>query len=123
VTPAYSVSFSSWSDPIVLPCSSLSLQFNIINKALLQGDHKEGVGSKTKNLASGLLHAAKSAEAYRSIAERVSIRIYAFLHSQRRSLLRRRMKWESEKVLSMRIGDDKKEWILSKNLKGLIGLE
>jgi len=27
------------------------------------------------------------------------------------------MKWELEKVLSLRIGDDKKEWILSKNLK------
>jgi len=27
------------------------------------------------------------------------------------------MKWELEKVLSLPIGDDKKEWILSKNLK------
>jgi hypothetical protein len=33
------------------------------------------------------------------------------------------MKWELEKVLSLRIGDDKKEWILSKNLKRLIRLE
>jgi hypothetical protein len=33
------------------------------------------------------------------------------------------MKWEWEKVLSLRIGDDKKEWILSKNLKRLIRLE
>lgn len=33
------------------------------------------------------------------------------------------MKWELEKVLSLQIGDDKKEWILSKNLKRLIGLE
>ena len=32
------------------------------------------------------------------------------------------MKWELEKVLSLPIGDDKKEWILSKNLKRLIGL-
>jgi hypothetical protein len=32
------------------------------------------------------------------------------------------MKWELEKVLSMRIRDEKKEWILSKNLKRLIGL-
>jgi hypothetical protein len=32
------------------------------------------------------------------------------------------MKRELEKILSLRIGDDKKEWILSKNLKGLIGL-
>ena len=32
------------------------------------------------------------------------------------------MKWELEKVLSLGIGDDKKEWILSKNLKRLIGL-
>ncbi len=31
------------------------------------------------------------------------------------------MKWELEKVLSLPIGDDKKEWILSKNLKRLIG--
>jgi predicted TIM-barrel fold metal-dependent hydrolase len=30
------------------------------------------------------------------------------------------MKWELEKVLSLPIGDDKKEWILSKNLKRLI---
>jgi hypothetical protein len=27
------------------------------------------------------------------------------------------MKWESEKILSLPIGDEKKEWILSKNLK------
>jgi predicted TIM-barrel fold metal-dependent hydrolase len=33
------------------------------------------------------------------------------------------MKWELEKVLSLPIGDDKKEWVLSKNLKRLIGLE
>ncbi len=32
------------------------------------------------------------------------------------------MKWELEKVLSLRVGDDKKEWILSKNLKRLIRL-
>lgn len=32
------------------------------------------------------------------------------------------MKWELEKVLSLPIGDDKKEWILSKNLKRLTGL-
>jgi len=32
------------------------------------------------------------------------------------------MKSELEKVLSLPIGDDKKEWILSKNLKRLIGL-
>ena len=32
------------------------------------------------------------------------------------------MKWELEKVLSLTIGDDKKEWILSKNLKRLTGL-
>jgi predicted TIM-barrel fold metal-dependent hydrolase len=31
------------------------------------------------------------------------------------------MKWELEKVLSLPIGDDKKEWVLSKNLKRLIG--
>ena len=31
------------------------------------------------------------------------------------------MKWELEKVLSLPIGDDKKEWILSKNLKRLTG--
>jgi predicted TIM-barrel fold metal-dependent hydrolase len=31
------------------------------------------------------------------------------------------MKWELEKVLSLPVGDDKKEWILSKNLKRLIG--
>jgi predicted TIM-barrel fold metal-dependent hydrolase len=30
------------------------------------------------------------------------------------------MKWELEKVLSLPIGDDKKEWICSKNLKQLI---
>jgi predicted TIM-barrel fold metal-dependent hydrolase len=33
------------------------------------------------------------------------------------------MKWELEKVHSLRIKDDKKEWILSKNLKRLNGLE
>jgi len=32
------------------------------------------------------------------------------------------MKWELEKVPSLLIGDDKKEWILSKNLKRLIGM-
>jgi predicted TIM-barrel fold metal-dependent hydrolase len=32
------------------------------------------------------------------------------------------MKWELEKVLSLPIEDDKKEWILSRNLKRLIGL-
>jgi predicted TIM-barrel fold metal-dependent hydrolase len=31
------------------------------------------------------------------------------------------MKWELEKILSLPISDDKKEWILSKNLKRLIG--
>ena len=31
------------------------------------------------------------------------------------------MKWELEKVLSLSISDDRKEWILSKNLKRLIG--
>ncbi len=33
------------------------------------------------------------------------------------------MKWEVEKVLSLPIEDDKKEWIFSKNLKRLIGLK
>jgi predicted TIM-barrel fold metal-dependent hydrolase len=33
------------------------------------------------------------------------------------------MKWELEKVLSLPIGDDKKEWIFSKNLKRLIRLK
>ena len=33
------------------------------------------------------------------------------------------MKWELEKVLSLPISDDKKEWILSKNLKRLISLK
>jgi len=32
------------------------------------------------------------------------------------------MKWELEKVLSLPIGDDKREWIFSKNLRRLIGL-
>jgi predicted TIM-barrel fold metal-dependent hydrolase len=32
------------------------------------------------------------------------------------------MKWEMEKVLSLPIVDEKKEWVLSKNLKRLIGL-
>ena len=32
------------------------------------------------------------------------------------------MEWELEKVLSLAIGDDKKEWVLSKNLRKLIGL-
>jgi uncharacterized protein len=32
------------------------------------------------------------------------------------------MKWELEKVLSLSIGDDKKEWILCENLKRLIRL-
>ena len=31
------------------------------------------------------------------------------------------MKWELEKILSLPISDDKKEWILCKNLKRLIG--
>lgn len=31
------------------------------------------------------------------------------------------MKWELEKILSLPIGNDEKDWILSKNLKGLIG--
>ena len=31
------------------------------------------------------------------------------------------MKWELEKILSLPVGDDKKEWILCKNLKRLIG--
>lgn len=33
-----------------------------------------------------------------------------------------KMKWESEKVLSLPIGDNKMEWILSKNLRNLIRL-
>ena len=33
------------------------------------------------------------------------------------------MKWELEKVLSLPIGDDKKEWILSKNIERLTGLK
>ncbi len=40
---------------------------------------------------------------------------------RRRGPLRRRMKWESEKVLSLLIGDKKKEWILFRNLRRLIG--
>jgi len=32
------------------------------------------------------------------------------------------MKWELEKVLSLPIGDDKKEWIFYKNIKKLIRL-
>jgi hypothetical protein len=32
------------------------------------------------------------------------------------------MKWELEKVLSLPIRDEKKEYILSKNLKRLIGM-
>jgi len=32
------------------------------------------------------------------------------------------MRWELEKILSLQIGEDKKEWILSKNLKRLIEL-
>jgi hypothetical protein len=31
------------------------------------------------------------------------------------------MKWELEKVLFLPIGDEKKEWMPSKNLKKLIG--
>jgi hypothetical protein len=31
------------------------------------------------------------------------------------------MKRELEKILSLQMGDDEKEWILSKNLKRLIG--
>ena len=37
-------------------------------------------------------------------------------------LARVRTKWELEKVLSLPIEDDKKEWILSKNIKRLIGM-
>jgi uncharacterized protein len=33
------------------------------------------------------------------------------------------VKWELEKILSLPIGDDQKEWILSKNLKRLIRLK
>jgi hypothetical protein len=44
------------------------------------------------------------------------------VHGENCDLLRRRMKWELEKALSLPIGDDKKEWILSKNLKRLTGL-
>ena len=70
----------------------------------------------------------------RSTEGRASIRSYAFPHSQgractpkfvsgrRRACTRRRMKWGLEKVLSLPIGDDKREWILSKNLKRLIRL-
>jgi len=32
------------------------------------------------------------------------------------------MKWGLERVLSLPIGDERKEWILSKNLKRLIRL-
>jgi uncharacterized protein len=32
------------------------------------------------------------------------------------------MRWAFEKVLSLQIGDDKREWTFSKNLKRLIGL-
>ena len=32
------------------------------------------------------------------------------------------MKWELEKVISLPIGEEKKEWIFSKNLKRLTGL-
>jgi len=32
------------------------------------------------------------------------------------------MKWELEKILSLQIGDEKKEWILSKNLNRRVGL-
>lgn len=32
-----------------------------------------------------------------------------------------RMKWELEKIFSLPIRDDEKEWILSKNLKRLVG--
>jgi hypothetical protein len=38
---------------LALPCSSLSMQFNIINKALLQGDRKEGVGLENKSTIEG----------------------------------------------------------------------
>jgi hypothetical protein len=31
------------------------------------------------------------------------------------------MKWELGKILSLQIGDEKKEWILSKKLKRLVG--
>jgi len=33
------------------------------------------------------------------------------------------VKWELEKILSFWIGDEEKEWILSKNPKSLIGLK
>jgi hypothetical protein len=39
----------------------------------------------------------------------------------KRGFLRRRMKWELEEVLSLPIGDKKKEWMLSKNLTNLVG--
>jgi hypothetical protein len=32
------------------------------------------------------------------------------------------MKWDLGKILSLPIGDEKKEWILSKNLKRRVGL-
>jgi hypothetical protein len=32
------------------------------------------------------------------------------------------VKWELRKIISSPIRDEKKEWILSKNLKGLVGL-
>jgi len=37
-------------------------------------------------------------------------------------LLRRRIKMGIGKILSLPIGDEKKVWVLSKNLKKLIGL-
>ena len=37
-------------------------------------------------------------------------------------LLRRRIKMGIGKILSLPIGDEKKAWVLSKNLKKLIGL-
>ncbi|MCJ7746515.1 MAG: hypothetical protein MUP27_02130 [Desulfobacterales bacterium] len=44
------------------------------------------------------------------------------VHGENCDLLRRRMKWELGKVLSLPTGDDKKEWILSEDLKRLIEL-
>jgi len=85
---AYQVLFSSC---LGLPIayshrSSLSLQFNIINKALLQGGRKEPVISKGKNFTSGVQNDAKSAEARRAVAGRVSMQFYTFLYGPGKSL-------------------------------------
>jgi predicted TIM-barrel fold metal-dependent hydrolase len=32
------------------------------------------------------------------------------------------MEWELEEILSLPIGDEKKDWILSENLRRLVGL-